>query len=57
MDELQNLMRSRPGNWVFFGDFNIVRRAEERFNSIFCPKIAKAFNSFISGSGLLHLNI
>lgn len=57
MDELQNLMRSRPGNWVFFGDFNIVRRAEERFNSVFCPKIAKAFNSFISGSGLLHLNI
>lgn len=55
-NDLLNL-RSRPGNWVIFGDFNTIRRVEERFKSTFCPSIATAFNKFIRDAGLLELNM
>lgn len=45
--KLISIKRSKPGNWVLFGDFNAVRRMDERFNSIFCPASASAFNKFI----------
>ncbi|KAL4583319.1 hypothetical protein LXL04_007889 [Taraxacum kok-saghyz] len=54
---ISNLIHSRPGNWIIFGDFNAVRRPEERLNLLFCPRIATAFNNFIANSGLLDLNM
>jgi len=54
---LTNLMNSRHGNWVIFGDFNGVRRSDERLNSTFCPRIAYDFNKFISEAGLIDLNM
>ena len=56
-NSLTNLMRSRPGNWIIFGDFNAVRRPEERINSVFCPYIASDFNKFINENGLLDINM
>lgn len=56
-DNLLNLMKSRPGNWVLFGDFNAVRRPNERFNSKICPIVAATFNKFIADAGLLDLNM
>ncbi|KAL4561065.1 hypothetical protein LXL04_033227 [Taraxacum kok-saghyz] len=56
-DKLLNLMASRSGNKILFGDFNAVRRPEERLNSVFCPRIAYAFNKFIGDAGLLDLNM
>ncbi|XP_023762863.1 uncharacterized protein LOC111911301 [Lactuca sativa] len=35
------------------GDFNAVRRPEERFNSVFCRRTARDFNEFIRDSGLM----
>ncbi|KAL4589627.1 hypothetical protein LXL04_002535 [Taraxacum kok-saghyz] len=55
--KIQNLMISRPGTWVVFGDFNAVRRPEERLNSVFCPRTAADFNRFILNSGLVDLNL
>ncbi|KAL4592668.1 hypothetical protein LXL04_005671 [Taraxacum kok-saghyz] len=51
---LSNLMISRPGKWILFGDFNAVRRPEERINSAY---IAADFNKFIVDNGLLDLNM
>ncbi|KAL4565980.1 hypothetical protein LXL04_030088 [Taraxacum kok-saghyz] len=56
-DKLLNLVNSRHGNWIFLGDFNAVRRPDERFNSNFCPRIAYDFNAFISNAGLLDLKM
>ena len=56
-NKLHNLMTARPGNWVLFGDYNAVRRPDERMNSVFCPNTAKHFNKFITGAGLLDLNM
>ncbi|XP_023729750.1 uncharacterized protein LOC111877464 [Lactuca sativa] len=50
--ELIELKRSLDGTWVFFGDFNAVRYANERFNSGFCHYIAFNFNNFIAEEGL-----
>lgn len=44
---LNSIKRSKSGNWVLFGDFNAVRRRDERFNSIFFLASASAFNKFI----------
>lgn len=41
----------------FCGDFNVVRKHDERFNSKFCPRVAADFNSFISDAGLIVLNM
>ncbi|KAL4560863.1 hypothetical protein LXL04_033019 [Taraxacum kok-saghyz] len=54
---LLNLMNSRTDTWIFFGDFNAVRRPDERFNSTFCLNIAVAFNIFITDAGLLDMNM
>ncbi|KAI3497002.1 hypothetical protein L1887_39382 [Cichorium endivia] len=43
--------------FIFFGDFNCVRRANERMNSIFCPYSAAAFNKFIGEASLLEHNM
>jgi hypothetical protein len=51
-----NLLEVRlncPGMWVLMGDFNDVRRSDERFNSRFDPVAAEFFNDFIFRAGLL----
>ncbi|GJW73545.1 putative RNA-directed DNA polymerase [Tanacetum coccineum] len=37
---------------IILGDFNVVRNATERSDSIFCQRSATTFNSFISSTGL-----
>nr|KAJ0222743.1 hypothetical protein LSAT_V11C200067800 [Lactuca sativa] len=49
--ELLNF-KSSDGNWVFFGDFNVVRKKDERLNSAFCKYSAADFNQFIIDAGL-----
>lgn len=39
------------------GDFNAVRRPEERFNSIFCYRTARDFNKFIEEVGFTDLKM
>ncbi|CAH1426155.1 unnamed protein product [Lactuca virosa] len=39
------------GNYVIFGDFNVVRSVEERFGSVFCSSSAEDFNNFIDDVG------
>ncbi|XP_022007933.1 uncharacterized protein LOC110907231 [Helianthus annuus] len=51
--ELVQLRRSQPGMWVFLGDFNDVRRPEERFNSEFNSMNAHFFNQFIEDADLV----
>lgn len=51
-EELLSIIRSKPGKWVLFGDFNVVRRQEERLNSHFCPASASDFNNFIQAAAL-----
>lgn len=48
---------SISGIWVVFGDFNDVRRPEERLNSTFCPRNATRFNNFIQMAGLQDFNM
>ncbi|KAI3710196.1 hypothetical protein L2E82_39970 [Cichorium intybus] len=45
--DLITIKNNLEGKWIFFGDFNAVRRSGERFNSNFCPASASAFNDFI----------
>lgn len=42
-----NLKLNFYGIWVFFGDFNVVRKIEETFNSFFCKYTTTYFNDFI----------
>ncbi|KAI3751226.1 hypothetical protein L2E82_22274 [Cichorium intybus] len=55
--DLLEVKNSLPGSWVMFGDFNVVRRSEERFNSLFCPESASAFNRFIFEADLHDFNM
>ncbi|GKF87402.1 RNA-directed DNA polymerase, eukaryota, partial [Tanacetum coccineum] len=43
------------GESIVMGDFNEVRRMEERWGSNFNVNGARAFNNFISNSGLVDL--
>ena len=51
--DLEALVPSREGLWVFLGDFNAVRFPEERMGSVFNNSCAMSFNSFFHSSGLL----
>nr|KAJ0222973.1 hypothetical protein LSAT_V11C200055230 [Lactuca sativa] len=50
-------IKNFDGIWVFFGDFNAVRRSDERFNSAFCKYTAADFNQFIANAGLKELKM
>lgn len=54
---LINLKRNPNGIWIFLGDFNAVRKADERINSRFCHRTAKDFNEFIKRTGLQEFNL
>ncbi|KAL7614622.1 hypothetical protein Lser_V15G08580 [Lactuca serriola] len=52
-EELLTVKKLHPANtWIFLGDFNVVRFAHERFNSVFCKVTAADFNKFIVDEGL-----
>lgn len=55
--ELLAIKNSKPGIWIIMGDFNAVRRKDERFNSIFCEKTASDFNNFIHEMGLIDMKM
>nr|KAJ0208910.1 hypothetical protein LSAT_V11C400195770 [Lactuca sativa] len=52
---LSALMRRNGGNYVLFGDFNVVREASERLGSIFCSTFAQYFNGFIEYDGRINV--
>lgn len=56
-ENLKEIKQERKGVLIIMGDFNVVRRPDERFNSIFCPRTAKDFNNFILDSGLIDLKM
>ena len=39
------------GNYVIFGDFNVVRSVEERFGSVFCSSSTGDFNDCVDDEG------
>ena len=49
--ELTRIKQEKTGNWLIFGDFNVVRRRDEQFRSQFCPYSASDFNEFIHDTG------
>ncbi|KAJ0936414.1 putative RNA-directed DNA polymerase [Helianthus annuus] len=51
-DEIGVVMGNHSGRWVILGDFNAVRRRDERKNSIFNKNCASNFNNFIFDNGL-----
>ena len=50
--ELLRIKQAKGGNWLIFGDFNVVRHRDERFNSQFFPFSAFSFNCFIHKAGV-----
>lgn len=40
-------MRSNVGEYIIFGDFNVVRDDNERSGSVFCQDEANEFNNFL----------
>ncbi|XP_071704083.1 uncharacterized protein [Rutidosis leptorrhynchoides] len=54
-DSLSNLLNFNNVAWVLCGDFNEVRRCDERKNSIFMERRASLFNEFIENNGLIEI--
>lgn len=54
--ELIELKNKTDGNWIFFGDFNVVRFDHERFSSSFYKSIVADFNRYITDAGLQEFN-
>lgn len=52
-----NLMNSRLDNLQIFCAFNIVRKQDEKINSLFCPSTAFAFNNLIHDSRLFDMKM
>lgn len=46
-DYFSNFMRSNVGEYIIFGDFNVVRDDNERSGSVFCQAEANEFNNFL----------
>lgn len=54
---MQELILTSEGCSCLTGDFNVVRKHDERKESIFHQHRAAAFNKFINIAGLLDLNL
>ncbi|XP_023758756.1 uncharacterized protein LOC111907189 [Lactuca sativa] len=50
---LKDFKRRNGGNYMFFGDFNVVREGTERMGSVLCPITTSDFNDFIDDMGLI----
>ncbi|XP_076897948.1 uncharacterized protein LOC143551383 [Bidens hawaiensis] len=51
-DRLSDLVGGGDGFWVVCGDFNVVREASERRNSVFKGGCSRSFNGFIREANL-----
>nr|GEX76094.1 RNA-directed DNA polymerase, eukaryota [Tanacetum cinerariifolium] len=56
-DYTLGLINRWKGETIVLGDFNVVRFEEERFGSFFNQSCARAFNQFISSSGLVEVKM
>ncbi|GJW27970.1 RNA-directed DNA polymerase, eukaryota, reverse transcriptase zinc-binding domain protein [Tanacetum coccineum] len=56
-NRLMDFMQHHNGNFILFGDMNIVHHEDERFGSSFSHTEANQFNFFIDNSGLIDLPI
>ncbi|XP_023764125.1 uncharacterized protein LOC111912612 [Lactuca sativa] len=56
-EDLTRIRYEKPGYWIVFGDFNVVRYPSERCHSRFCPSSAYAFNKFIQDADLKEFNM
>ncbi|GJY03253.1 RNA-directed DNA polymerase, eukaryota [Tanacetum coccineum] len=54
---LELIINRWNGESIIMGDFNEVRRMEERWGSIFYMNGARAFNNFIANAGLVDLQL
>lgn len=54
-DRIQSIINSVDACWCIFGDFNEVRRLDERFNSNFNERSARVFNDFITRNNLTEI--
>ncbi|PWA72133.1 RNA-directed DNA polymerase, eukaryota [Artemisia annua] len=52
---LHAFMHDHNGNYMLFGDLNVVRDESERYGSVFSRDEADSFNTFISNSNLVDL--
>ena len=50
---LKSIMEHHEGIWIILGDFNTVRSADERKNTVFNEAMAMDFNAFIDETGLV----
>lgn len=55
--DLKEIKSNKGGTWIIFGDFNTVRKPEERYNSQFCPSSAFYFKQFINECGLRDISM
>ncbi|KAJ0797800.1 putative RNA-directed DNA polymerase [Helianthus annuus] len=56
-DRLLSALSAGSGLWLLVGDFNVVRRAEERKNSRFKPQCANDFNAFVAEADLFEYDL
>nr|KAJ0193627.1 hypothetical protein LSAT_V11C800425020 [Lactuca sativa] len=56
-DRLSLFFRKHRGNFIIFGDFNIVRSANERFGSVFSNTYVENFNEFTDDIGAVDVPI
>ncbi|XP_071729251.1 uncharacterized protein [Rutidosis leptorrhynchoides] len=54
-DNLSRILMGSDEAWVLCGDFNEVRRQEERLNCVFVESRAILFNNFIQSNNLIDL--
>lgn len=54
-NKISEIMESIDTAWCVFGDFNEVRRTEERLNSNVCVRGAMHFNEFIRRDNLVDI--
>lgn len=55
--KLERMINSDAGEWCIFGDFNEVRKKDERCNTQFSQKGADSFNEFINNNQLVDIPI
>lgn len=56
-DDLLTIKDNKARAWVFLGNFNAVRRPDERMYSQFCSITTAGFNNFIAEAGLIDLKM
>ncbi|GJR04729.1 retrovirus-related pol polyprotein from transposon TNT 1-94 [Tanacetum coccineum] len=52
---IRSFMQNHVGEFIVFGDFNVVRFAHECQGTVFCPNMAKDFNQLITDADLFDI--